>query len=98
SEKWLKELIRFHRMYLSSDEFNDLHDISHIHLKTTYRSLVRFYGRNFAPAKALKTFQESLSLGFDTMTMVYAVASLLGPTLFIIGSKFQRLKSSKLKA
>lgn len=97
SERWLKELIRFHCMYLESDNFTDLHDISRVHLKLTYRSLTRYYGRQFNPGKAIRSWRESLSYDFDAITTLYAFASLLGPIPFVLGGQLIRL-STKVRS
>lgn len=90
SEKWLKELIRFHKMYLDRSEYCDLHEISQAHLRSIYRSLARYYGKKFMPIKALSTFFESLQFGFDARTAIYGVFALTGPLPFVIGSKVTR--------
>lgn len=98
SEAWLGELIRFHRMYLSSPDYHDLHDISSHQLRALYRSLIRYYGRHFRPRRALATFKESIDSGIDARAAMYAITSLVGPLPFTAGGLLSRMITKLLQS
>lgn len=96
-EKWLKELSQYHKMCLTSAEYEDLREIARHNLLKIYRYLIVFYALKGMPAQAVRTFRESLDLGFSTRLALFAFVSFAGPAPFRIGQWLTsfRLKSKK---
>ena len=99
SERWLQELIRYHRMCLTSPDYSDMTEIAKKNLLKFYRYLIVYYGLNSNAANALRVFQDSLDLGIDLRLGLYSVMSLLGTIPFRMGqwvtSKKRKLQPSK---
>lgn len=78
NERWLNELIRYHRKSLSSPEYSDLQDIARQNLDKAYRYLIVGYGLDKKPRAAMKAYKESRDLGFNPRLALYTFLSLFG--------------------
>ncbi|MCJ7694790.1 MAG: glycosyltransferase family 2 protein [Anaerolineaceae bacterium] len=87
-EKWLRELIRYHRKSLSSPDYFDLTDIAKLNLEKFYRYLIVIYGLDRKPRKALQIYHESMDLGVNSRLALYAYITFLGAWPFKIGQWF----------
>jgi len=85
NEKWLNELIRYHRKSLSSPEYGDLKDVARANLDKAYRYLVVGYGLDRKPKEAFRVFRESLEIGFNPRLALYTGMTVFGAWPFRFG-------------
>lgn len=91
-EKWLMNLLQYHKHCFTSDEYRDLRDLTRKNLEKFFRYLVTSYGLRGKRKLAIKTWFESLQYGVYPKLFVYTFLSLFGKKLFTKLIRFRQEK------
>ncbi len=86
-EHWLQHTIAYSQLCLRSPEYADLREPARRALRRRYRMLVFYYGRHRQPRQAWAAFRASREAGFDSLSALCALGSLLGPFPFKVAGR-----------